>query len=350
MHGGNIQIALLGVSSFASVALLMPLVRAVALRYGIIDRPAAGKLHTTVTPYLGGVAILITGLGASTFLPSWTAQGVGIVVGALVVGLVGLVDDMRMLDPRPRLVMEAAAASLAFFTGARIHLVNGPVDWALTVTWLVVLTNSFNLLDNMDGAAAVIGSATAVALAVAAMLGGQVLVGGLAAIVAGSCLGFLLYNWYPARIFMGDAGSLFVGFLLSALALKLRFPVGHLAGVLAVALLAGVALFDTTLVVISRTRHGRPLFMGGTDHTSHRLMRLGMSTPAVGVLLMVVTGMCGAIGVAVGRGVLSAWVVAPVAAAGLLALTSLLSREAAEDAQTATLPGVEPAVLPEPAE
>jgi hypothetical protein len=142
-----------------------------------------------------------------------------------------------------------------------------------------------------------------VALAVAAVLGGQVLVGGMAAIVAGSCLGFLLYNWYPARIFMGDAGSLFVGFLLAALALKLRFPVGHLAGAAAVGLLAGLALFDTALVVISRVWHRRPIYLGGTDHTSHRLMRLGMSTPAVGVLLMVVTGLCGAIGVAVGRGV-----------------------------------------------
>jgi UDP-GlcNAc:undecaprenyl-phosphate GlcNAc-1-phosphate transferase len=347
MHGGELQIALLGVSSFASVALLMPLARAVALRYGIIDRPAAGKLHTSVTPYLGGVAILITGLGASTFLPSWSAQGVGIVVGALVVGLVGLVDDIRTLDPRPRLVMEAAAASLAFFTGARIHLVNDPVDWALTVTWLVVLTNSFNLLDNMDGAAGVVGSATAVALAVAAVLGGQVLVGGMAAIVAGSCLAFLLYNWYPARIFMGDAGSLFVGFLLAALALKLRFPVSHLAGVSAVGLLAGLALFDTTLVVISRTWHRRPLLMGGTDHTSHRLMRLGMSTPAVGMLLMVVAAGCGAMGVAVGRGVLSAWVVVPVGAAGLFALGLLLSQEAAQNVPSLTLSGVEPAVLAE---
>ncbi|MBV9041195.1 MAG: undecaprenyl/decaprenyl-phosphate alpha-N-acetylglucosaminyl 1-phosphate transferase [Acidimicrobiia bacterium] len=350
MHGGNLQIGLLGVSSFASVALLMPLVRSVALRYGVIDRPAAGKLHTTVTPYLGGVAILITGLGASTFLPSWSAQGVGIVVGAVVVGLVGLVDDMRTLNPGPRLVMEAAAASLAFFTGARIHLVNGPVDWVLTVTWLVVLTNSFNLLDNMDGAAAVIGSATAVALAVAAVLGGQVLVGGMAAVVAGSCLGFLLYNWYPARIFMGDAGSLFVGFLLAGLALKLRFPVGHVAGVAAVALLAGLALFDTTLVVISRAWHRRPIYMGGTDHTSHRLMRLGMSTPAVGVVLMVVTGMCGAIGVAVGRGALSPWVVLPVGAVGLSALVAFLSYEAAQDRPALTLPGVEPAVLAEAVE
>jgi UDP-GlcNAc:undecaprenyl-phosphate GlcNAc-1-phosphate transferase len=342
MHGEELQIAALGIASFASVAALIPLVRGVAIRYGIIDHPASGKLHTTVTPYLGGLAILITGLGASTFLPSWSAQGVAIVVGALVVGLVGLVDDMRTLDPRPRLAMEAAAASLAFFVGARLYLVNGPVDWVLTVIWLVVLTNSFNLLDNMDGAAGLVGAGTAVALTVAAVLGGQVLVGGMAAVVAGSCIGFLLYNWHPARIFMGDAGSLFLGFLLAALALKLRFPVHQSARLTAVILLAGVALFDTTLVVISRVRERRPIYLGSTDHTSHRLMRLGLSTPAVGLVLTAATAVCGSLGVAVGRGAVSPWVLLPVAAFGVALLAFLLANRPLEERVPVALSTVEP--------
>jgi UDP-GlcNAc:undecaprenyl-phosphate GlcNAc-1-phosphate transferase len=332
---GGVYIAALGVLAFGSVVALIPVVRRVAFAYAIFDRPAAGKLHTSVTPYLGGVALLIVGLGTSALLPQWSAQGAAILLGALVVGLAGLVDDVRTLGPAPRLVVEAMAASLAFLTGARVQLFAGPVDWLLTVLWLVVLTNSFNLLDNMDGAAGVVGTATAVALTVAAILGGQVLVGGLAAIVAGSCLGFLLYNWHPARIFMGDAGSLFLGFLLAALALKLRFPVGHRAGLAAVALLAGVALFDTTLVVVSRVLERRPIYLGGTDHTSHRLLRLGLSTPAVNMVLLGLTAACGGLGVAVGRGALPWWVLAPVAAVGAAFVPVLIARDRAAVAKTA---------------
>ena len=164
----------------------------------------------------------------------------------------------------------------------------------------------------------------------AGALGGQVLVGGLAAVVAGSCAGFLLYNWYPARIFMGDAGSLFLGFLLASIALKLRFPVDHWAALAAVALLAGVAIFDTTLVVISRVRRGQPIYLGGTDHTSHRLLRLGLSTPVVGLTLVVATAVCGSLGVAVGRGAIPAWVFVPTAGASFAFLAALLSQDSSE--------------------
>ena len=130
---------------------------------------------------------------------------------------------------------------------------------------------------------------------------------------------------------MGDAGSLFLGFLLASLALKLRFPVHHLAALAAVALLAGLALFDTTLVVISRWRDGRPIYLGGTDHTSHRLLRLGLSTPMVGVALLVATAFCGGLGVAVGRGLVSAWVFVPVAVTGLALIPALLAQDRTEE-------------------
>jgi len=327
MDSGAIHLAALGAGSLVCASILTPCARNVALRYGITDRPAQGKLHTKVTPYLGGVAILVTALAASMFLPRWSAQGVAILAGAAVVGLVGLVDDMRSLGPAPRVAMEALAATVAFFAGARVHLVNDPVDWALTVTWLVVLTNSFNLLDNMDGAASVIACVTAIALTVTAALAGQVLVSGLAVIVAGSALGFLLYNWHPARIFLGDAGSLFIGFLLSAIALELRLPVGHGLGLVAVALLAGPALFDTTLVVISRRRGGRPLMVGGTDHTSHRLMRLGLTPPTVAVVLAAATALTCGLGAAVGLGGLSGWVAVPVGLVGAFLLLVALAAE-----------------------
>ncbi|MBV8159830.1 MAG: undecaprenyl/decaprenyl-phosphate alpha-N-acetylglucosaminyl 1-phosphate transferase [Acidimicrobiia bacterium] len=318
----------MGGTAFVGVVALVPVCRRFALRHGLTDRPSAGKVHSRVTPYLGGVAILLTALAVSSFLPRWSAQGVGILVGAVAVGLVGLVDDVRALGPRPRLAMEAGAATLAFLTGARVHLIGDLGDWALTVTWLVVLTNSFNLLDNMDGAAAVVASVTAVALTVAAALGGQTLVAGLAVTVAGCSVGFLVYNWHPARIFMGDAGSLFLGFLLAALALKLRFSTGHVSGLVAVVFLAGPALFDTTLVVLSRVRHRRPIYIGGTDHTSHRLMRRGLPAPAVAGLLAVVTALSTALGVLVGHGSVQPLVLVPCTAAGAVLLGVLLKEPA----------------------
>ena len=305
--------------------MLVPLCRRVALRYDVTDRPRNGKLHSRVTPCLGGVAILLTALAVSAFVPKWSAEGVGIVAGAVVVGLVGLVDDVRSLGPGFRLVMETLAATIAFLLGARVHLVGDVGDWALTVAWIVVLTNSFNLLDNMDGAAAVVASVTAVALTVAAALGGQVLVAEVAVVVAGCAVGFLVYNWHPARIFMGDAGSLFLGFMLSSLALKLRFSTGHVSGLVAVVFLAGPALFDTVLVVVSRTRSGRNIFSGGTDHTSHRLMRMGLTPRSVAAILALVAGLSGAFGVLVGRGTLAPWVVLPSALIAAVLLGLLLT-------------------------
>ena len=151
----------------------------------------------------------------------------------------------------------------------------------VSVIALVVLTNSFNLLDNMDSAAGAIAATIATALAVTALLEGQILVGGLAVVVASASLGFLVYNWHPASIFMGDAGSLFLGFLLAVIALKLRTGVGHFPSAVAAVLLVAPAVLDTTLVVISRVRSGRPIYIGGTDHSSHRLMLLGIGPRAV---------------------------------------------------------------------
>ena len=316
---------ILAVLSFLAVVCLVPLVRRVALSYGVIDAPLATKLHSTPIPYLGGVAIALAAAIASAFVPHWSVEGGVIVLGALLVATVGLVDDIRNLNPAPRLVAEVVAASLAASAGARVHLFGGGLDVALTVFWLVVITNAFNLLDNMDGAAGVIATTISFALIVAAGLEGQWLVGGLAAVVGGCCLGFLVFNRHPARIFMGDAGSLFVGFLLAAIALKLRFVVGQPSGSIAVALLMGPAVFDTTLVVVARIRGGRSVLVGGTDHTSHRLLRLGLTTNRALALLAAGSVGSAAAGVAVGRGVLSAAVVVPpLAIAGIVALIGLL--------------------------
>jgi UDP-GlcNAc:undecaprenyl-phosphate/decaprenyl-phosphate GlcNAc-1-phosphate transferase len=317
----SIGLLIIGSITFAVTALLVPLARRVALAYGITDKPHPRKLHRRPTPYLGGVAIVVAAVGAWAFLPQWDAQAAVILAGGLVVGIVGLIDDVRTLGPVIRVVAEIVAALLAAAAGARAHLIGGPLDWIVTAVWLVVITNSFNLLDNMDGVAGMIATTTAVALVVAAGLQGQWLVGSMAAVLAGSCLGFLLYNWHPARIFMGDAGSLFLGFLLGSIALKLRFPVSHRASLSAVLLLTGPALFDTTLVVLSRLHAGTPIYLGGTDHSSHRLLRLGLTTRTVASILALACVASSSLGVAVGRGIVSPLPV--LSGAGLAAIAGL---------------------------
>jgi UDP-GlcNAc:undecaprenyl-phosphate GlcNAc-1-phosphate transferase len=300
--GDEAQIAIAGASTFVLVAALVPVCRAVALRRGLTDQPSPRKWHGVPTPYLGGVAIACGSVASLLLLAGWRRQGATIVIAAGVISGVGLLDDVRTTTPRLRLVVEAAAAIAVAHAGARIQIFGDPLDLVVTVVFLVVFTNAFNLLDNMDGVAGSVGTATAIALAITALIEHQVLVGGLAVVVASGCLAFLLYNWPPARIFMGDAGSLFVGFLLAVIAVKLRTGVPRFASAVALALLLGAAIFDTALVVISRSRRHRPIFLGGTDHTAHRLRRIGIGPAATTGILVGGAAVSAGTGVGVAEG------------------------------------------------
>jgi UDP-GlcNAc:undecaprenyl-phosphate GlcNAc-1-phosphate transferase len=169
------------------------------------------------------------------------------------------------------------------------------LDVALTVLWVVAVTNAVNFIDNMDGLAAGVTAMSALGIFAISAANGDLLVSSLALALAGASLGFLRYNFPPARIFLGDAGSLMLGFLLAALILKLDLPVGPAAPrVLATVLLAAVPLFDLSVVIVARTIARRPLWLGGRDHTSHRLVERGMSRRAVAVAFMVAQAACAA--------------------------------------------------------
>jgi UDP-GlcNAc:undecaprenyl-phosphate GlcNAc-1-phosphate transferase len=322
----GVRIAITGAATFLVVALLVPLARRYALRNGITDEPAPGKAHALPTPYLGGIAIALGAMACSLVLPGWQGQAAVILAAAALVAVTGLFDDIRTVKPSMRLLVEATAAAAAAAAGAHMQLFGNFLDYPITVLWVVVITNSFNLLDNMDAAAGSIATVIAGALAVTALVEGQVIVGGLAVVIASACLAFLIYNWHPARIFMGDAGSLFLGFMLAVISLKLRMPVSHEAKVVAVVLLVGPAVFDTTLVVISRVTHGRPIYVGGTDHTSHRLLLLGVPKVGVTLVLVAATSASCALGVLVAAGVVSPLLAVPLAGVpAVLALVYLLS-------------------------
>jgi UDP-GlcNAc:undecaprenyl-phosphate/decaprenyl-phosphate GlcNAc-1-phosphate transferase len=296
---------LTGGIAFILSAVLVPTVRKIATQLKVLDQPSQGKMHTGATPYFGGLAIGMAGLVIPSLFNSWSRDAAFVGLAAIMVSVTGLVDDLKNLHPAPRLGIEVVASLLAVHGGARVQIFNNWLDVVITVAWLVVITNSFNLMDNMDGVAATIAVATSSALLIAAVLQSQWLVAALSAGLVGACIGFLLYNWHPASIFMGDAGSLFLGFLLAVSAVKLRWNTGRVSGVVAVVLLMFPAVFDTALVVTSRTRAGRSIMLGGTDHTSHRLHRLGLPIPGVAALLGLVAIVCSALGVLVGRGLIS---------------------------------------------
>jgi UDP-GlcNAc:undecaprenyl-phosphate GlcNAc-1-phosphate transferase len=269
-----------------------------AFRRNLLDHPGGHKSHDTAVPYLGGVAIVATFslmvIGISLVWPPNSGLGELLVVLAMAVflALVGLVDDVRQVPPLWRIVAEIVAAVVIWSVGTGVIVTTSePVNMGLTVLWFVGITNAFNLLDNMDGLAAGIAAIASLTIFAIATTNGQFLVAGLAVGLAGCTVGFLRHNFHPARIYMGDGGSLFIGFLVAYLGIKLQFQGGRLLSALVPVLVCSVAIFDTTLVTISRLATGRSPFLGGQDHVSHRLVHLGLPVPiAVGTIYFGATG------------------------------------------------------------
>ena len=259
--------------------LLTPLAGKLAHRWDVLDHPGGHKTHPSATPYLGGMAVAGGLIVIGLITAGTNGQLLVVLAGALVLAIVGLLDDVHNVNPWIRLGYESAAAVALWTVGIRAGVFHTAwVDLPLTVLWVVAVTNAYNFIDNMDGIAAGVAAAAALGIAAIASHNGDFLVTSLSLATAGAALGFLRYNFPPARIFLGDAGSMLLGFLVAALILKLDLPVGPSAPrVLSTVLLAGVPLFDLSVVVIARLRDGRPIWLGSTDHTSHRMAAMGRS-------------------------------------------------------------------------
>lgn len=256
---------------------------------------------------MGGVAIfggaIITLLALFTILPISVnlsaPQVIGMLLASGVVALVGLIDDRRNLPATAKLAGQMVGFLILVYFGIQVRL---PIPlWlnlSITFLWLAGISNAINFLDNMDGLSAGISSVISSFILLLSIFNGQYLVASVAAAILGSCLGFLRYNFHPARIFMGDAGALFLGFLLAVLGLQLRFPdnVNAVTWMVPVFIL-GLPIFDTTLVVISRLRRRvNPFTTAGKDHVSHRLVELGFSQREAVLILYLITGVFGMIG------------------------------------------------------
>ncbi len=311
--------------AFVLAVALVPLCRRLAFRIGLVAHPRDDRWHRTSIPLLGGIAIGVATF-AATFVLGIATEVAVFLACAIVIFLVGLVDDILSLKPSTKLVVQLALASGLVAFDFRLNWVESRLlDSILTMVWVVGLTNAFNLLDNMDGLCA--GTAVVVALMMVAGLwtgvtrdiAGEEMM--FLSIIAGAAAGFLVYNFPPASIFMGDCGALMLGFSLAAMTLGSGGVRGSRTDVLTViaapVFVLLLPIFDTTLVTVARLLSGRSPAVGGRDHSSHRLVAIGLSERSAVFLLWALAAMGGAIGLVV-RNATAGWT---LAVGGLFLLT-----------------------------
>jgi UDP-GlcNAc:undecaprenyl-phosphate/decaprenyl-phosphate GlcNAc-1-phosphate transferase len=282
------------------IALLTtPLARRIAVRTAFFDHPIGYKGHARPTPYLGGIAVM-AGLLAGTVIFGAADDYKRLIVAALAIFAVGTLDDRIGLGVTLRLLVQV-------LTGVAIWAVdlgwtimgNSTADLILTIVWVVGITNAFNLMDNQDGATGTVGAVSCAGIGTLAAIQGAIPLAVIAFSLCGACLGFLPYNLSnPAKIFLGDGGSMPIGLLVACMVTAIPDGVHDWTLVLALAPLAGLPIFDTTLVVVSRLRRGDPVLSGDRAHLTHRMLVELRSERRVALILGVAQAALCSLGVA----------------------------------------------------
>ncbi|MCT4784319.1 glycosyltransferase family 4 protein, partial [Exiguobacterium himgiriensis] len=279
--------------SFVMAMLITPLVRRFAYLIGAVDHPNARKVHVRTMPRIGGLAIFIAFLiGYALLLPA-SRYNDAILIGAVVIVLTGLIDDRFQLTARVKLMGQMIATVVVLNSGMRIEMINLPFDqqlylgsWSIPVTvlWLIGITNAINLIDGLDGLAAGVSSIALGTIAVLAIIQGNVYLTMMALLLLASTLGFLVHNFYPAKIFMGDTGALFLGYMLAVFSL-IGFKNVTLFSLVVPVLLLGLPISDTIFAIVRRLVQGRPPMSPDKSHMHHQLIDMGFTTRQA-VLLM----------------------------------------------------------------
>ncbi|WP_199621604.1 MraY family glycosyltransferase [Paenibacillus alkalitolerans] len=291
-------------TALGTVCSLVPLVRAIALHYGFVDRPTARKIHRSPIPLMGGIAIFAGCIATLLVFIGWTPVTSSILAGGSILVLTGLIDDWHKSKGTefpvwPRIISYAAAAAVPLWFGVEIIGVNRWFgdgmwlfpDWinaASTVIWVFALINMMNFIDGVDGLASGISAISSLTLFAVALLKGQTQSAVAAAVVVGAALGFLIYNFYPAKIFMGDAGATFLGYTLAVVAVDGAFKSATALSILVPLLALGVPILDTAIVFARRLLLGKGLHTADKLHTHHSLMHWGLTqTQTVSFLYLV---------------------------------------------------------------
>ncbi|MGH9750355.1 MAG: glycosyltransferase family 4 protein [Candidatus Polarisedimenticolia bacterium] len=279
-----------------------PLLRRAAIRFGIVDRPDGRlKQQTEPVPYLGGIAIYLSFLLALTATLRFDSTEVlGLLLAGAIVVILGLIDDLGVLSPGVKLAGQVVA--VLTLMNASIYIKLGflppPLAIVLSFAWLLAITNAFNLIDVMDGLAAGVAAAASFVLFVVAAASGRMTYAVVLAALCGALLGFLRFNVQPARIYMGDAGSLFIGLMLGALAMNNSYTRNNLVASLAPVIILGVPVFDMLFVMYVRYRRGLPVMLGSPDHVALRLRRWRLTTRQTVLLSYAATLLLGGVAIA----------------------------------------------------
>jgi len=307
------QFALLGIMAFALSGLLTWPVRAIAIRIGAMDKPnLERKIQKEPVPYLGGVSIALSvitltyaAVVASDFTKEKFPLASFVLVPAIILGTMGLIDDLKGLPALPRLYFQTfvalIAATVLIFTGSvGVAFGHNVVSGALTIFWIVGICNSINFFDNLDGGAAGTVAVVTLGIFVIAYDRGQESVSALAIVTAGATLGFLMWNKSPAKIYMGDAGALFLGVVISVLTIRVNPGITPSWKSLALMpILLAVPILDTTVAVTSRLSRGISPLTGGKDHLSHRLVLKGLTRKTAAITLWAMSAVFGVLAIAI---------------------------------------------------
>lgn len=292
------------VIAFAST----PLVRKIAYKIGALDIPDHKRhIHSKTTPLIGGLAIFAGFLiGLIIFYRPFDVQAVGILIASILIIAAGIIDDTVALKPKVKLAIQIVCALIVYFHGIKItyisvpdFIVEGgilPLKWMslpITLIWIVGVTNAVNLIDGLDGLAAGISSIATFSLFFIAILAGETNVAIISAALAGGCLGFLPYNFNPAKIFMGDTGALFLGFILSVICIQGLFKGYVIISFVVPFLILGLPIFDTTFAIIRRIWNKKPIMEADRSHLHHRLMDMGFSQKQTVAILYVISTLLG---------------------------------------------------------
>lgn len=274
-----------------------PVIRKGAIAYGVVDKPDGRlKVHEEPVAYLGGVAIYLSFLFALAFTYDFDVEVLGLLLSASIIVMLGLFDDLKVLTPEVKLIGQIVAALVLIKAGIMIRLAFLP-EWmlyALTLLWLVGMTNAINLIDVSDGLAAGTSAIAGIFLYGISVWNGHTTIAMLTLALVGASLGFLAFNRPPAKIYLGDAGSMFLGFMLGALAMSGHYTFNHRVGALAPVVILGVPILDTFFVMGARAARGLPLMQGSPDHFAVRLRSHGYRA---GVIAAMAYSVCVVLGI-----------------------------------------------------
>jgi len=279
-----------------------PFMRDIARKFNIVDKPSSRKLHEESVAYLGGVALFLSIFISLFFIGKMHGQFFGVFCGALILFAVGVIDDVVGILPNSKLFGEILASLIiAKFAIKVSFLHNSILTVPVTILWVVGITNAFNLIDNMNGLSSGVAAISCGFFSIIAFMNGYSDIGIMFIAITGACFGFLKYNYPKASVFMGDAGSLFLGFTISSLVVIGSWNADSIAVSLSIPIIAlSYPIFDVILVTLVRTIEGRKVSDGGKDHSSHRLVKLGLSPQAAVALCYCLTFIMGLLSLIIG--------------------------------------------------